>query len=246
MATICWIAIEQDESGCVTSTETFNLFSDSSALRLSSFQSIRPALIGCRPMKTFSATERFGQRLISWYTVLIPSRCAAMGESGLIGLPSRSISPESGLYTPVSTLTSVDFPAPFWPMIACTSPLKRRKSTCDNAFTPGKCLLIFLISRIGALSDIPTPPLCRLRGHTPGADPRGGPDHEMREISTGGWAAPRPRWSRRRCPRSCRSARGASCRRAGRARPAPPGGRAAGCTRSRRSSRRRPSPRRRL
>ena len=64
-------------------------------------------------MKMFSATDRFGQRLISWYTVLIPSFWAARGESGRIGLPSSSISPESCLYTPVSTLTRVDLPAPF-------------------------------------------------------------------------------------------------------------------------------------
>ena len=42
----------------------------------------------------------------------------------------------------------VDFPAPFWPMIACTSPFMSRKSTSDSAFTSGKYLVIFLISSL--------------------------------------------------------------------------------------------------
>ena len=134
----------------------FSLFRASSALRLSSFQSILPNRIGCRPMKMFSATDRLGQRLISWYTVLMPSFCAANGESGRIGLPSSRISPASCLYTPVRTFTRVDLPAPFWPMMAWTSPVKRRKSTPDSAFTPGKTLLIFRISRTGAASGIPS------------------------------------------------------------------------------------------
>ena len=81
MATICWTAIEYEERVWVTSTEISRFFRSSSALRFCSFQSIRPSLIGSLPMKMFSATERLGQRLTSWYTVLIPS--LLRGEGGV-------------------------------------------------------------------------------------------------------------------------------------------------------------------
>ena len=52
--------------------------------------------------------------------------------------PVSSMLPASGAYTPVSTLISVDLPAPFWPISACTSPARRRESTPASACTPGK------------------------------------------------------------------------------------------------------------
>src|SRR5829696_6115243 len=45
---------------------------------------------------------------------------------------------------------SVDLPAPFSPRSACTSPLRRSKSTPSLATTPGKRLVIPLSSRRGA------------------------------------------------------------------------------------------------
>src|SRR5580765_6475384 len=45
---------------------------------------------------------------------------------------------------------SVDLPAPFSPRSACTSPLRRSKSTPSFATTPGKRLVIPLSSRRGA------------------------------------------------------------------------------------------------
>ncbi len=65
MATICWMAMEYDDSGWVTSRAMFSFASASSALRLSFFHWILPNRIGCRPMNMFSATDRLGQRLIS-------------------------------------------------------------------------------------------------------------------------------------------------------------------------------------
>src|SRR6185369_14262378 len=86
----------------------------------------------------FSATDRFGSRWLSWWTALIPSSCAWIGDSGVTGFPSSSMLPASGAYTPVSTLISVDLPAPFWPMSACTSPARNVSSTPASACTPGK------------------------------------------------------------------------------------------------------------
>src|SRR5690242_1392023 len=45
---------------------------------------------------------------------------------------------------------SVDFPAPFSPMSACTSPALSRKSTLSRARTPGKRIVMPRISTTGA------------------------------------------------------------------------------------------------
>ena len=50
------------------------------------------------------------------------------------------ISPASGWYTPVMTLMSVDFPAPFSPISAWISPGFRSKCTSSSARTPGEGL----------------------------------------------------------------------------------------------------------
>src|SRR3954466_4510479 len=72
----------------------------------------------------------------------MPSCCACSGDSGDIGRAAPSVNssmlPESGAHTPVSTLISVDFPAPFWPMSACTSPARSVSPTPLSACTPGK------------------------------------------------------------------------------------------------------------
>src|SRR5688572_5213202 len=86
----------------------------------------------------FSATERFGSRWLSWCTALMPSSCACNGECGDTGWPESSMLPVSGAYRPVSTLISVDLPAPFCPMSACTSPARSVSSTPASACTPGK------------------------------------------------------------------------------------------------------------
>src|SRR4051812_5720991 len=64
--------------------------------------------------------------------------------------------PASGGYTPVRTLISVDLPAPFWPMSACTSPARNVSSTPASACTPGKARAM---SR--ALSTIAAPSFIR-------------------------------------------------------------------------------------
>src|SRR5262252_1294911 len=68
----------------------------------------------------------------------MPSRCASAADCGWMTVPFRRSSPASAGWTPVSTLMSVDLPAPFCPMTACTSPANRRKSTPESARTPVK------------------------------------------------------------------------------------------------------------
>src|SRR6478735_3725070 len=88
----------------------------------------------------FSATDRLGQRLTSWYTVLMPSFCAASGDRGQTGVPASSIWPRVGSITPVSTLISVDLPAPFWPISAWISPGRRRSPAPSSATVAPKRL----------------------------------------------------------------------------------------------------------
>src|SRR3954468_20246407 len=63
---------------------------------------------------------------------------------------------------------SVDFPAPFSPSSACTSPRRSSKSTWSFATTPGKRFVMPMSSRRGASSAMrgverappPAPPVC--------------------------------------------------------------------------------------
>src|SRR5688572_16142858 len=50
--------------------------------------------------------------------------------------PRTDSVPESAGTAPVITLIRVDFPAPFSPISACTSPAARSNDTSDNARTP--------------------------------------------------------------------------------------------------------------
>ena len=57
---------------------------------------------------------------------------------------SKRMSPSKVLwaYTPERTFMRVDFPAPFSPQMACTSPRFTSRVTSWRAFTPGKVLVI--------------------------------------------------------------------------------------------------------
>src|SRR5436305_6405135 len=65
--------------------------------------------------------------------------------------PTASV-PESGVTAPVMTLMSVDCPAPFSPISACTSPGRSSKETDFSAWTPAYDLLISIASRMGRRS----------------------------------------------------------------------------------------------
>src|SRR4051794_27832155 len=71
-----------------------------------------------------------------------PASWAAWGEEKATSRPSNSMRPESIAYTPVSTLMSVDLPAPFCPIRACTSPRATSNRASRNAGTPRNCLLM--------------------------------------------------------------------------------------------------------
>ena len=82
-------------------------------------------------------------------------RITGTGEG--LRLASTSMEPALILYTPVSALIIVDFPAPFSPMRAWTSPGYRRRSTPSRALTPGNSIVIPFITTIGCLSTMSSP-----------------------------------------------------------------------------------------
>src|SRR5579863_5627595 len=69
-----------------------------------------------------------------------PSACAAEGERSRSGTPPISTVPESGTVEPAATAINVDFPAPFSPTSACTSPASTSNVTPLSATTPGNVL----------------------------------------------------------------------------------------------------------
>ena len=81
-----------------------------------------------------------------------PDRCSTTGA------PSMRISPLSGAISPFMIESSVDFPAPFSPTNACTSPALTSKVTSDSATTPGNVLRIDLTSSSGATASIDVSP----------------------------------------------------------------------------------------
>ena len=74
--------------------------------------------------------------LVIWKERPIPFRMIRWGSIPVIGSPSNTTSPESGLSSPVMTLKSVDFPAPFGPMTARISPFATERETSWSARRP--------------------------------------------------------------------------------------------------------------
>src|SRR5579872_519590 len=70
----------------------------------------------------------------------MPASRAFDGELNATFLPAISIEPSSYACTPLRILMSVDFPAPFSPSSACTSPGNTSRLTPRKARTPPKLL----------------------------------------------------------------------------------------------------------
>src|ERR1041384_1428605 len=65
--------------------------------------------------------------------------------------PARRTSPPSGWWMPVSTLMSVDLPAPFSPTRAWIEPRWRVKSTPSSALTPANAFVTPATSMTGSV-----------------------------------------------------------------------------------------------
>src|SRR3954463_10382493 len=98
--------------------------------------------------------------------VAMPPSWASWGPLNRTGRPSKTTSPTSRSYTPVRILISVDLPAPFCPMRACTSPRRTSKAASRRAGTPLKALLIRVIDNRTSSPAI-APPSRRSLGACP-------------------------------------------------------------------------------
>ena len=75
-----------------------------------------------RPRKMFSGTESAGTRASSWEIIATPARWASSGRANLTCAPPILISPRCPQTSPERIFIRVDFPAPFSPSSAWTSP----------------------------------------------------------------------------------------------------------------------------
>src|SRR6478609_3809027 len=72
----------------------------------------------------------------------MPAAFASAGPLQDLTVPSNRMEPASGRYAPAIVLIRVDFPAPFSPSKACTSPACAEKETASSDFTPGKLFVM--------------------------------------------------------------------------------------------------------
>src|SRR3970282_1803658 len=84
--------------------------------------------------------------------VATPWSSASRGESKSTGRPARRTAPAVGRWTPATTLTSVDLPAPLSPQRARTSPSRTARETSLSASTAPKRIESRWTSRRGAPS----------------------------------------------------------------------------------------------
>src|SRR3954465_7155275 len=82
--------------------------------------------------------------------VLMPARWAASGVANATSSPPKRTVPGSRAYAPVRPLISVDLPAPFCPISACTSAGAMTRRAWRKAGTPPKALSTPRISSSGA------------------------------------------------------------------------------------------------
>src|SRR5919107_1803099 len=86
-----------------------------------------------------------------------PSSFATRGELLVTLFPSICSSPPSGSTAPVMILMSVDLPAPFSPMSACTSPARSSSEALFRACTPAYDFLMSVARRSGTSAIAFTP-----------------------------------------------------------------------------------------
>jgi hypothetical protein len=109
---------------------------------------------GRRPRPTFSATLRLPTSCGSWWTMLIPSACAARTSPSATGRPSQSSTPASGRRAPERMAMRVDLPAPFSPATAWTSLAARARVTSCRAACPPKRFEMPCTSRSGLVAGV--------------------------------------------------------------------------------------------
>src|SRR5882757_2794697 len=102
----------------------------------------------------FSATLTCGMISGSCATTRTPAARDAVGSAKVTGFPSSSTVPPSIDNAPMSTLSSVDLPAPFSPISAVTSPARKSTLTSRSACTGPNCLLTPIMRRAGSVPGV--------------------------------------------------------------------------------------------
>ena len=134
---------------------------------------------GSRPSTTFSQTRSGGTSRKCWWTAPMPAPMAARGSPGGTSNPDDRTVPESCRYRPQAMFTRVDFPAPFSPTSARTSPASTERETSSTAATPAKRLVMPCNSSAGSVTA------------SPRADSRSPPDRVAGTPSAlRGWRGP--------------------------------------------------------
>ncbi len=122
-STICFCAVDSLPISVRVSRLSFTSSRSVRASRWVRWRSTSPFFpTFSRPTNRFSAMFRLLRTLSSWYMMEMPMRWDARGPEMVMGFPSKKISPSSMVYTPERIFISVDFPAPFSPTRASTSP----------------------------------------------------------------------------------------------------------------------------
>src|SRR3569833_2578612 len=89
--------------------------------------------------------------------VAIPACWAPRGAAPAPPPPRRRTCPLSSVYTPVFSLISVDFPAPFSPTSVCTDPACSSIETSSSARTPANRLLADVTANTGVVISVRRP-----------------------------------------------------------------------------------------
>src|SRR5215211_459668 len=100
----------------------------------------------------FSATVMSGISAGCWCTIAIPRSWASAGVRLSKSSLASTIVPLSGAIAPDATFINVDFPAPFSPSSACTSPGRTSNETSVSAAIAPKCFVMPSIDNVGGRS----------------------------------------------------------------------------------------------
>src|SRR3954469_2501905 len=95
----------------------------------------------CTASATFSSAVKCGNNDVIWNERARPRRLRSCTGSAVMSRPSKWMRPAFGTISPQSWPISVVLPAPFGPMMACSSPLLTSSPTLSEAITPPKRLV---------------------------------------------------------------------------------------------------------
>ena len=166
--------MERPRIGLVTSMRTPSRSISSRASRVICAHGTRPSgEPRVRPRTRFSATDRSGNEIGSWWISVMPSRCATIGLGISTGSPLSFSVPRVGRCTPARILAKVDLPAPFSPSRAWISPRLRSRSTSRSTSICANDLLMprAAISGVSAAASamLSVPPARASRGRSASA-----------------------------------------------------------------------------